>query len=357
MNEPTLPSAATVGCGRMGAFASKIAATWTPAFWQPISHLEAIESLEELRLVGAVDIDPATRIRVEERYRTPCYASVAELFDNQAIDVLTLATRTPDKIGTIRTALAHGVRTFHIEKPLCNSLHELVELQSLLADSIVTYGCFRRYLSPYRDIQAIAVKAGLTRHSQIQVNAGRGMLYWTHPHSIDMMLMLNKAEVTGVQANLTGTNRPVGFPTTSEDPFVLSAVVLFEDGCTGTIGTMPGSDLVVGYDEGSLMVESDGRTLLSRTSEGDDPYLTTKALSFDLVGTGGTSAPLRLLASAMAGDDAARLEVDAAKRDMFRGQAILFAMLQSHAQQGAKVALDQLHPDIGCQGLFKGLPA
>ncbi len=349
--------AATVGCGRMGAFASHTAATWTPSFWQPIAHLDAIGKLESMCVVGAVDIDPVTRQRVESHYRTKCYADVADLFAEQDVDIVTIATRTPEKIGVVKAALKNGVRAFHIEKPLCNSVAEIEELRALLADRLVTYGCFRRYLSPYRDLSAIAASYDLGGLTQLQVNAGNGLLYWSHPHSIDMMLMANQSGVASVRAVLDFPGGKSTYPHCIDDPTVTWAVIEFVDGTIGLIGSMPGSDIVAGYERGTLAIEADGRSLILRTHELDDPYLTARSLPINIIRGGGTSAPLSLLAGALRGNETAVREVEAAKNDMFRGQAMLFAMLQSSANGGAPVRLEDLDADIVCQAVYRGRPA
>lgn len=349
--------AATVGCGRMGAFASHTAATWTPSFWQPIAHLDAISKLESMRIVGAVDIDPATRQKVESHYRTKCYGDVADLFAEQDVDIVTIATRTPEKTGVIRAALKNGVRAFHIEKPLCNSVAEMEELKALLADRPVTYGCFRRYLSPYRDLSTIAARYDLGALTQLQVNAGNGLLYWSHPHSVDMMLMANQSGVASVRAILDVPGGKPAYPLCIDDPTVSWAVIEFVDGTVGCIGSMPGSDMVAGYERGTLAIEADGRNLVLRSHKDQDPYLTARSLPIDITRGGGTSAPLSLLADALRGDETALAEVDSAKDDMFLGQAMLFGILQSSANNGAPVRLEDLDADIVCQAMYRGRPA
>jgi predicted dehydrogenase len=351
--------AATIGCGRMGAFGSVTATEWTPDFWQPISHLPAIQGCTNTLVVGAADISAQIRARVTATFDIPCYASADELFADHAIDILTLATRTPEKPKLIRQALAAGVRGFHIEKPLCNTLMELTDLKTLLHDIPVTYGCLRRYLSPYRNLANIAQNHRLGELTAMQVHSGRGMLYWTHPHSIDMMLMQTEQTPIAVQANFSPTQNITEAPRISlqEDPFVLGATVFFNGGVTGHITPLAGDDFWTVHEKGALGVMNDGRALLVRQSRDGDPYPNDKPVSYEVTNSGGTGAAIDLLSRAMSQDPAAKLEVSRIKNDMFLGQHCLFAMAQSHLQGGSRVNLEDVTGIITLAGLYNGVPS
>lgn len=351
--------AATIGCGRMGAFGSPTATEWTPDFWQPISHLPAIQECPNVLAVGAADISAQTRARVTATYDIPCYATADELFANHAIDILTLATRTPEKPKLIRQALAAGVKGFHIEKPLCNTMMELTDLKTLLYDIPVTYGCIRRYLSPYCNLSNIAKNYHLGELTAMQVHCGRKMLYWTHPHSIDMMLMQTDETPIAVQANFAPIQN-VGEATCislQEDPFVLGATVFFNGGRTGHITPLTGDDFWTVYEKGALGIINDGRALLLRQCQDGDPYPNDKIVSYEVTNSGGTGAAIYLLTRAISQDPAAKFEVSRIKKDMFLGQHCLFAMAQSHLQGGSRVDLVNVTGDITLSGLYNGVPS
>lgn len=350
---------ATIGCGRMGAFASETASKWTPDFWQPISHLPAIEVCENMNAVAAADISIQTRKRVEKHFKIPCYASTEELLLKHTVDILTLATRTPEKPNLIRQALSAGVRGFHIEKPLCNSLSELKELEILLKNVPVTYGCLRRYLSPYRNLGTIAENSNFGKLTSLQVHMGRAMLYWTHPHSVDLILMQTDQTPTGIQANFSPTKIHSNSDGISiqEDPIVLGATIFFNGNLTGHITQMPGNEFWTIYEKGALRVVNDGRALIARQCRNGDPYPTDKTLSYNADYIGGTSAALDLLNRAICGDLDAKLETDWIKKDMFLGQYCLFAMAQSHFSEGRRIDLKDMMGTIKLEGLYGGVPA
>ena len=351
--------AATIGCGRMGAFPSATASEWTSEVWQPISHLPAIKGCANILVVGAADISAQTRERVTATFDIPCYATADELFADHEIDILTLATRTPEKPKLIRQALAAGVRGFHIEKPLCNTLLELKEMKTLLCNVPVTYGCLRRYLSPYRNLADVAQGCHLGALTAMQVHSGRAMLYWTHPHSIDMMLMQTEQSPIAVQANFAPTQIVVEGASISlqDDPFVLGATVFFSGGVTGHITPLAGDDFWTVHEKGALGVINDGRALVVRQCRDGDPYPNDKSLSYKVTHSGGTGAAIDLLSRAISQNPAAQLDVARVKKDMFLGQHCLFAMAQSHHLGGSRVNLADVTGAITLAGLYNGVPS
>lgn len=351
--------AATIGCGRMGAFPSTTAANWTPDFWHPISHLPAIQKCENTLMVAAADISKQTRERVATHFGIPCYSTAEELLANHDIDILTLATRTPDKIKLIRQALAAGVQGFHIEKPLCNSVTDLTELEHLLRNVPVTYGCLRRYLSPYRNLAEMADELNLGKLTAMQVHMGRAMLCWTHPHSVDLMLMQMEQAPNAVQANFNPTEivKDKSGIALIEDPMVLGATMFFNGGVTGHITPLAGNEFWAIYENGALRVMNDGRGLWTRQCLNGDPYPIDTSISFKVTHAGGTRAAIDLLSKAITKDPTALLEVARVKNDMFVGQRCLFAMALSHYEEGRPVCLDDVTKGVTLSGLYRGIPA
>jgi hypothetical protein len=120
---------------------------------------------------------------------------------------------------------------------------------------------------------------------------------------------------------------------------------------------LAGNEFWTVYEKGSLGVVNDGRAVVVRQCQHGDPYPTDKPFSFEVTHAGGTGAAVNLLSRAMAKERSAQLEVDLVKKDMFLGQRCLFAMAQSHHQEGRRVNLADVTGDVKLGGLFNGLPA
>ena len=62
----------------------------------------------------------------------PGYADYRQLLDALRPELVTVATRTPERADIIAAAVAAGARALHLEKPLCNSVAQLAHLEALL---------------------------------------------------------------------------------------------------------------------------------------------------------------------------------------------------------------------------------
>jgi scyllo-inositol 2-dehydrogenase (NAD+) len=346
----TLLDAAVVGCGRMGAFTSAAVQKFAPSCWRPLAHAEAIRSHPALRLAALADNEPqaldraALHYGIERRYLDP-----RRLFDEVRPALAGIATRTIGRAAILTHAVAAGTRALHIEKPLCNTMAELSQLESLFDrdDVFATYGTIRRLLRPYRGAFAGAASGRWGELREVQVNLGRGALYWTHPHSVDLLLAATAGrDVQAVQARLSGVERGAHALEIDSDPVIESASVWFDGGIEGRITRSPGSDLVLACADAQIAVEADGRSASLYAPEGDDPYPTRRPLACDGVpdGPGGTLAPLSQLVACLQGNAAAQAANATVRNDILRGQRILFAFVQSHAQGGRAVTLDDVDP-------------
>lgn len=341
--------AAVIGCGRMGAFTSPGVRQYAPACWLPLAHTEAICAHPALALVALADVDAGTLGRAAAEYgvrRT--YTDPSRLLYDVRPALVGVATRTVGRAAIIEHALAAGTRALHVEKPLCNSMRELAGLQRAFAggDRFLTYGTVRRFLAPYRAAVEYARSGGLGALLEVQVNLGRGPLYWTHPHSVDLLLFATGGTpVSSVAARLSNVVAGDSPSVVQSDPIIESATVLFADGVEGRITRTPGCDLVLACEQGQVVVEADGRMVVVYAPAGGDAYCRRTELPVPAGGEGGTLAPIAELVRCLQGDQAAVARNAELRRDIWLGQKILFGMLQSHQVQGHPVVLDEIRDD------------
>lgn len=342
--------AVVIGCGRMGAFTSTSVQRFAPPCWLPLAHAEAIRSHPALRLAALCDTQADALQRAAGHYgiaRT--FLDPRHLFDKVRPALAGVATRTIGRADILAHAVAAGTRALHVEKPLCNSMAELAQLETLFgrSDLFVTYGAIRRSLAPYRAALGHVASGRWGEMLEVQINLGRSALYWTHPHSVDLLLFAaGDRAVEAVSARLSSVARGTHSMEVASDPVVESASVWFAGGVEGRITRSPGCDLALACESGVVLVEADGRTVLAYASDGDDPYPTRRALPVDDAASapGGTLAPISQLVACLQGDTAAMAANALLKRDILRGQRVLFAMVQSHAQGGRPVALSEVDP-------------
>lgn len=272
---------AVIGCGRMGAFPSESMRRFAPRCWFPLSHAEAIQRHPQLELSALCDANPQALRHAADAYgviRT--YADSRRLIDEVAPLLIGIATRTIGRAQIIEYAADHGVRALHVEKPLCNSVGELLALTRTFArpQLFCTYGTIRRFLKIYETGRNLALSGVYGELREIRVNMGRGMLYWTHPHSVDLILYVaGDHPVEAVQARLGNVLHGSSPLEVMSDPFIESASIYFDGGVAGHITQAPGCDLVLSCSDGEIIVEGDGRGIRICTHQGDGPYLSGAA--------------------------------------------------------------------------------
>jgi predicted dehydrogenase len=342
--------AAVIGCGRMGAVTSEAMRRFAPAAWMPLSHADAVVDQPSLELVGMCDIAPGLLASATARFGVPGYADYRQLLDALQPELVTVATRTPERPDIIAAAVAAGARALHLEKPLCNSIAQLAHLEALFADPSLacTFGTLRRYMPIYHRARTLAGEADFGGLNQVQVNMGKAPLMWTHPHSIDLLLFLAADRpVRSVSARFVEGSVERQGSRIDGDPVVTSVLFEFDDGLTGMIGQTGGCDVILAGNNGTIAVESDGRRLRIRASEGNDAYWDRHLLEEADGSPGGTRLALDRLVEGLDGNVA---QILADKRAILIGQRLLLACGQSHLAGGAAIDPNELDPDLVITG-------
>jgi len=326
----------------MGAFTSETVRQHAPACWFPLSHAEAIRDHARLCLRALCDVDAEALARAASAYGVAAtYTDAHRLFDEVRPVLLGIATRTIGRAELILDAIDRGVRALHVEKPLCNSVRELAALRAVLErrDVFVSYGAVRRFFAIYRQARQLADSGRYGPLREIRVNLGSGALFWTHPHSIDLILFAaGGRSVAGVQARLADVFAGMSSCDIESDPRVVVATVHFEDGVAGHITQALGADLVLSCADAEITVRANGTALEIYAARKAGAYPTLAAFDGEAAapGPGGTLAPVSQLVACLDGDAAAIDQNSIVKRDMLAGQQIAFSMLQSH-MEGSRI--------------------
>ena len=343
-------TAAVIGCGRMGAFTSAAVQRFAPTCWFPLAHAEAIRAHQSLSLCALSDSNAEALSLAQQAYAVERgYGDAFRMLDEVRPQLVAIATRTIGRAAIIKHAAAAGIRALHVEKPLCNSTLELEDLESALAarDIFVTYGAIRRILGPYILAKELALSGRFGELTDVQVNMGRGMLFWSHAHSADLLLFAADGRaVEGVSSRLANVRSGKRAAQVLSDPYVEAATIHFEGGIEGRITRMAGADLIFGCARGQVAVENDGHSVAVRETEGEDPYPRQRPVAIPpgAGGPGGTLAAIAMLVDCLRGQADAVAANSVVKRDILLGQRLLFAMVQSHLEGGKAVSLDAVDP-------------
>lgn len=349
---------ATVGCGRIGVESSAGMADFAPAHLASLGHLQSIEALDFASELAACDENDQALSKVEGRFGvTHTYNNIHQLLSEFKPELLTIATRTPDKYSIFMEALDNGVRAVHIEKPLCNKPAELSAYATIFrrSDIFVTSGCLRRFLAPFQNIKSFLDGQKQQSAQHISVSQGLASLMWTQFHSIDLILFLAGLRTPlAVQASL-GPLEYSSDLVLENDPLLYSATIIFDDGMIGEISAKPGHTTTAYSGNSGIELKADGRQAYQVFQHpDDDPYLTTKEVETEGGDLAGMQGPLNCLARAALGDQDNMDLARATARDFIMSQKIAFAFIESQRQGGKIVDLAGFEPDVTCWGKTAG---
>lgn len=342
--------AALIGCGRMGAFTSESVLKYSPGCWFPLSHADAISAHPKLRLIAVCDTDPeilekaAAKFDIHRRYLDP-----GELLRREQPTLLALATRTHGRAQLIQAAVEEGTHAIHAEKPLCNSVVELQSLVSVLhrPDVFLTWGAIRRFFGVYRQAVSLAKSGRYGELREVRVQMGSAPLYWTHPHSIDLLLFAaGGRQIEGVQARMTNVVNKSTSVHIDSDPIIVAASIYFDGGLVGHITQAIGSDFILSCEKAEISVRADGTRLELYTSTNSIyPVAVDLEIEPD-ASPNGTLGPISQLVQCLNADPSAIKANDELKRDIFTAQLISFAMLQSHLEGSRIIGLSSIDPKM-----------
>jgi len=306
----------------------------------------------DLDLIALCDPNELSLRRAAEAYGVAkTYTDYRDLVEDARPELIGIATRTLGRAAIIQYTAAAGVRAMHIEKPLCNSNRELQALTQTFAnpDLYCTYGAIRRFFKIYQVARDLAQSGNYGTLREIRVNMGEGMLYWTHPHSVDLILYLAGAQrVDAIQGRLRNVVRGGSPLEIASDPIIESASIYFESGIAGHITRASGYALILSCSDAEIAVENDGQCISISAPRGEDPYFCKNLYqgTYNTPQSEGTYAPISHLVGCLAGDGAQRSSNVKLKAEILQGQRILFAIVQSHVEQSKLVREEDIDPEI-----------
>lgn len=336
---------AVIGCGRMGAFTSETMKKYGPKCWFPLSHIESLKHFKNISVEAICDVNSSLLEKAKGEFGIKyTYNDYNELFSKHKIDLLCVATRTQEREKIIQVAIEHGIKAFHLEKPLCNSVKQLKRLEFLVVNNKVclSYGTLRRYLNIYQKAKNLVDSGKFGKLLQVQVNFGVSALFWTHPHSVDIILFFSgKRKVVNVQSHLSNVISTKDNVIES-DPIIEQSSIYFDDGLVGSITKIPGMDVVLGCEKGVITLESNGSQIVIKQAFNNHPYFeNSKDLIIDDCNKSqGTYSAICNLLENFNNKDYHK------NKFIFLGQKVLFGFVDSHLNNGKLINIDMVSDEI-----------
>lgn len=194
-------------------------------------HADAIERSADYEMGAVCDIDPERRRQARDRFHCTTYVDYREMLDDEALDLVSIVTRTDQHCQMTCDCLHGGVNVL-VTKPWCSDEGEALRMIGAADET----GCGlypwlpARWGCVYRRVREIvqsgqignvfcvrrAVGGFASRNDwQTQSKYGGGYLLNWGPHIIDTAMLVGGADVRNVHAWM----RQVIIPGDTEDVF------------------------------------------------------------------------------------------------------------------------------------------
>ncbi|WP_343583692.1 Gfo/Idh/MocA family oxidoreductase [Herbaspirillum sp.] len=337
---------AIIGCGRMGAEPSARLSGKVPAGWLPVSHAESILQVPSLKLSALVEPNPSRLAWAGNQYLVGnLFSDYRDLFAQEKIDVVSVATRTPQKRDILLSAISAGVKGIYVEKPLANSLEVAAEILAAAESAGVklSYGVNRRYHAIYRKAREIIRSGEIGKLEKISIEFGKSPLLWTHPHSMDIMLFLSGQTPQSATAEFAQESfAQKDHHRIDSDPVVLSAHFDFSDGMIGVISNEAGTNVKVNGEKGSLEISSNGELL--RVEVGSKNY----SIKLNTNERSATVVAFDELSQRISGHAVESISIN----EISLGMKMLLGCVYSHRQGNSKITLNDIPQELEVTGRF-----
>lgn len=193
-------------------------------------HAEKYAHINEVELVGVVDVDISRARDIAKRYRTQSFFHHADLFNK--VQAVSIAVPTPFHYPMTKDFFLRGVDVL-LEKPISSTLEEADELIGLAQSRglIFQVGHLERFNGALSGLKGRVRNPRLIESRRLGPFSGRGaevdVVLDLMVHDIDIILSLVNSKVKELQAT--------GIPFITRYPDIANARIEFENGCTASL--------------------------------------------------------------------------------------------------------------------------
>jgi scyllo-inositol 2-dehydrogenase (NAD+) len=334
---------AVIGLGRMGAEPSERLAGKIPKGWLPISHVESAKEIPQFEVIAFCDNDSERLNRLGNYYCvTKLYNDYKLLIDEVQPDVLCIATRTEGRTDIIKYAAKNGLKIIYFEKPISRTILDCKETLEICNENnvIIGYGVNRRYHHTYREAKRILHTGRLGALKEIIVEHGRSPLYWTHPHSTDIIVFFAESiDFKYLQCTCSVEESNVNGNLIDEDPIILNAFIEFTNGITASINQANGLNVKLICENGTIYIKKDGERIEIYEGQGYEDL--TETIVLDIKNSATVTAFKELFD---AYDVRSKLPIE--PNEILTGMILLNGFVYSSLNEGKRVTKDEIPIDI-----------
>jgi predicted dehydrogenase len=193
-------------------------------------HAEKYAKMEDVELVGVVDVDASRAREIAKRYRTQPFFHYADLF--QRVQAVSIAVPTPFHYSVTKECFLQGVDVL-LEKPISSTLEEADELIGLSESKglIFQVGHLERFNGALSGLEGRLRHPLFIESHRLGPFSGRGaevdVVLDLMVHDLDILLSLVKVKVKQFQA--------IGIPVLTHTSDIANARIEFENGCIANL--------------------------------------------------------------------------------------------------------------------------
>jgi predicted dehydrogenase len=193
-------------------------------------HAEKYAHINEVELVGVVDVDTSRARKIAKRYRTQPFFHHADLFNK--VQAVSIAVPTPFHYPITKDFFLREVDVL-LEKPISSTLEEADELIRLAQtkELIFQIGHLERFNGALSGLEGRVRNPWFIESHRLGPFSGRGaevdVVLDLMVHDIDIVLSLVNSRIKELQA--------VGIPFINRTPDIANARIEFENGCTASL--------------------------------------------------------------------------------------------------------------------------
>jgi len=174
------------------------------------THADALQSHDRVKLVAGASRDPGRRERFAQRSGATTYASWEEMLDKEALDIVSVATYTPEHAPLTIACAQRGIRVIWCEKPIASTLAEADAMLQACeqSGSLLVINHNRRFDAVCRRLRDHVAAGGLGELTSVNLQWNAGRLGNVGTHTIDAALMFTGRRVAAVSATLDDAGKP-----------------------------------------------------------------------------------------------------------------------------------------------------
>ncbi len=193
-------------------------------------HIEKYSKMEEVELVGVVDIDSTRSREISQRYQTRFFENHTQLFDK--VQAVSIVSSTPSHYSIARDFLLQGIDVL-LEKPMVTNLREAEELIQIVEQKGLVFqvGHLERFNGAFLATQELIHEPRVIEFQRLTPFTGRGIevdvVLDLMIHDIDLLLSWISSPIKSIFS--------VGLPILTSNSDVAHARIEFENGCIASL--------------------------------------------------------------------------------------------------------------------------